>query len=32
MAETNRSQFNRGIALLHSFAYAAAETTFRHVA
>ena len=27
-----QDQFNRGIALLHSFAYADAEITFQHVA
>src|SRR6478672_1417740 len=29
---TVQQQFNRGVALLHSFAYAAAESTFREVA
>ena len=27
-----QEQFNRGVALLHSFAYSAAETAFQHVA
>lgn len=26
-----RSEFNRGVALLHSFAYSAANATFRHI-